>query len=394
MSRSPVSRQPKSPASREVCDGGAVEKPGDLKPPITAEVWALEAVRGHGDAELARIAELQRGIIARAQLVGAGLSAGAIKHRLGNGQLHVLFPGVYLWGRPRFEPMAAAMAAVVHLRGRGVLSHRTAANAWGLMDGLELPVELTVVGTDVRARTGLTIHRSRSLSAADVRRCQRLPVTSPARTLLDLAGVLDVHELEAAYAAAHRRGMAGRAELIAAMERAPLVRGVATLRRLVEDGATPTLTRSNYERKLLRLIRRADLPLPRVNTKVHGMEVDLLWPQQRLIVEFDGFAHHSDRQAFERDRLRDQRLTVAGHRVIRVTARQLDHTPEAVIVSHRHSALAVIEPTQSASAGMLMPPDALPGCRLRLSCRDGGRGAADPSHGPFGPQGRRNGAPV
>jgi very-short-patch-repair endonuclease len=126
--------------------------------------------------------------------------------------------------------------------------------------------------------------------------------------------------------------MAGRAELTAAMERAPLARGVATLRRLVEHGAAPTLTRSAYERKLLGLIKRAELPSPLVNAKVAGHEVDFLWPEHKLIVEFDGFAYHSDRKAFEQDRLRDQRLVAAGFRVIRITANQLDRTPEAVIV--------------------------------------------------------------
>ena len=82
---------------------------------------------------------------------------------------------------------------------------------------------------------------------------------------------------------------------------------------------------------LLSLLRRAQLPAPAVNAQLLGMEVDLLWPRERLVVEFDGFGYHSSRRSFERDRLRDQRLVAAGYRVIRVTARQLDRTPEAVL---------------------------------------------------------------
>jgi very-short-patch-repair endonuclease len=95
----------------------------------------------------------------------------------------------------------------------------------------------------------------------------------------------------------------------------------------------PSVTRSTYERKLLALITDARLPRPRANARVQGMEVDLYWPEQKLIVEFDGFGYHSDRAAFERDRERDQQLVAAGYRVIRVTARQLDHAPLATITA-------------------------------------------------------------
>ncbi len=111
----------------------------------------------------------------------------------------------------------------------------------------------------------------------------------------------------------------------------PRAKGRGQLQSLLERGDAPTLTRSKYERKLLRLIRAAELPRPQVNASVEGMEVDFFWPAQRLVAEFDGFAYHSDRQAFEHDRLRDQRLIAAGNRVMRITARQLDNAIEALI---------------------------------------------------------------
>jgi very-short-patch-repair endonuclease len=323
-------RHAKALAKPEVCAPGAAREPRAHKAPIAASVWQLEVVRGRGDAEVARIAEHQRGIVARGQLLAADLSPGAIKHRLRAGHLHRLYPGVYLFGRPRLEPLAAATAAVVYAGGRGVLSHRTAASVWELMEARE-PLEITTIGSEIRSRRGLTVHRMGSLSRTDVRGCRKLPVTSPARTLLDLAGVLDIHELEAAYAFALRRELTSPTDIAKAIARAPQSRGVANLRELTRYGATPTLTRSEYERRFLRLIRAADLPRPLVNAMAEGHEVDYLWPAHKLAVEFDGFGFHGDRRAFERDRLRDQRLTAAGYRVMRVTARQLDLTPEAVI---------------------------------------------------------------
>ena len=299
--------------------------------PFAAEVWGLEAVRGRGDGELARLAELQRGVLHRSQLIEAGLSPAAIRHRLANRSLHRLYPGVYLFGRPRLEALAGATAAVIHFAGRAVLSHRTAALVWRLSDFPELPVEVTLVGLDARPRPGLVVHRRSSLPPGEICRHSRLPVTAPARTLIDLASVLGRDELEAAYAVALRRGLLEPSQLAQALAASPRVKGAASLRELIQQGREPTLTRSHYERKLLELLERAQLPKPSVNAQLLGMEVDLLWPGQRLVVEFDGFGYHSARRSFERDRLRDQRLVAAGYRVIRVTARQLDRTPEALI---------------------------------------------------------------
>jgi very-short-patch-repair endonuclease len=95
----------------------------------------------------------------------------------------------------------------------------------------------------------------------------------------------------------------------------------------------PAITRSEAERRLLKLIRDANLPLPLTNVRLHGHTVDFCWPQNRLIVEFDGFAFHGHRRAFERDRKRDRTLVAAGYRVIRITWRQLTDEPLAVIAS-------------------------------------------------------------
>ncbi len=331
----------------DVCRVGALQSPTAAKVQLAASVWRLEAVIGAGDAEVARVAERQRGVVARSQLIAAQLTAAQIKHRLKIGQLHVLHPGVYLVGRPRLEAGAAATAAVIHLEGRGVLSHRTAGGLWRMTEGQPRQIELSTLGSGsgsgVRSAGRLVIHRTSTLARADVRRCRNLPVTSPSRTLVDLASVLDMGELEAAYAIARRARLATPKEIAAAIHRAPRSRGISNLRELVraEDPGrrraggpkAPQLTRSIYERKLLKLIHDARLPRPLANAQVEGMEVDFLWPEQKLVVEFDSVSFHSDRAAFERDRHRDQRLIAAGYRVIRVTARQLDNDSVAVVAT-------------------------------------------------------------
>jgi very-short-patch-repair endonuclease len=91
------------------------------------------------------------------------------------------------------------------------------------------------------------------------------------------------------------------------------------------------MTRSEAERRLLELVRAARLPAPATNRRLHGHEVDFVWRPQRLVVEVDGYAFHSSRSAFERDRRRDADLIREGYRVIRLTWRQLTREPEAVV---------------------------------------------------------------
>ena len=127
--------------------------------------------------------------------------------------------------------------------------------------------------------------------------------------------------------AAEIRRLATRRELESYAPRHP------ALRTALEAGHEPRLTRSEAERRLLELIRAAGLPAPRTNVRVEGLEVDVLWPRQRLIVEVDGFTHDGGRAAFERDRRRDARLLVAGYRVLRITWRELTEEPARVIAT-------------------------------------------------------------
>jgi very-short-patch-repair endonuclease len=103
------------------------------------------------------------------------------------------------------------------------------------------------------------------------------------------------------------------------------------MRALLAAEGEPAITRSEAERLMRRLIRQAQLPQPKSNVKVAGYEVDFLWPKQRVIVEVDGYRFHSHRSAFERDHRKDLALQEAGYLVIRITWRQLEDEPLAVI---------------------------------------------------------------
>lgn len=156
-------------------------------------------------------------------------------------------------------------------------------------------------------------------------------VTAPARTLLDLAEVVSSRELERAVAEAQVRGLVRISQLHAAIARAPGRHGAAPLRALLDADTGPALTRSEAEQRLLTLVRAARLRSPETNVRFGRYEVDFLWRAERLVLEVDGYAFHSSRAAFERDRLRDAELQLAGLRVVRVTWRQIVDEPEALV---------------------------------------------------------------
>jgi very-short-patch-repair endonuclease len=155
-----------------------------------------------------------------------------------------------------------------------------------------------------------------------------LPITTPARTLWDLAGTSS-RGLEKAFALALDRGLLRRSALERVLRRHEGASGSRAVRRLLE--ADPALTRSPAEDRLQELIRAAGLPEPKTNVMVEGLEVDCYWPDEGVVVEVDGFAYHGSAAAFERDRSRDRRLVASGRVVIRVTWQQMDQTPLRVI---------------------------------------------------------------
>ncbi len=146
-----------------------------------------------------------------------------------------------------------------------------------------------------------------------------IPVTTPARTLLDIAETLPSREVEQALARALRMGLVTRKDVRLMVERHPKHRGAPLLRQLLDVEGRLSFTRSEAEERLLEITRSASLPRPELNVRVLGHEVDFAWRSARVVAEVDGYAFHSSRRAFVNDRRRDAELTAAGYRVLRFT---------------------------------------------------------------------------
>ncbi len=286
---------------------------------MTGPVWAPVHVIGRGDAEIARIAGLQRGFATREQLLAAGLRRGSIAHRLRSGRLHRYYAGVYQVGHCSLDPFGREMAAVLHFGGHAILSHVTAAALWGLLDERPDEVALTVVARSYRSRRGVRIHRTATLDPRDLRSCAGLPLTSSARTLVDLASEVSSISLRDALAKARGRLRIRDDEIRAMLARTPHRKGAGRLLRLLDGDRRSSFTRSEAERRMLALIRAAELPMPLVNAPLLGYSVDFFWPEEGVVAEFDGEAYHVGDPAFRNDRRRDQRLVAAGFVPIRVT---------------------------------------------------------------------------
>jgi very-short-patch-repair endonuclease len=278
------------------------------------------------DRRLAELGLRQHGVVTRAQLLALGLSDDAIGRRVRAGRLHRVHRGVYAIGLPRLSTEGRFLAAVLAVGEGAVLSHVSAAVLWGLLGERGPRVDVTVPVRGGRRRRRLVIVHGAALPAQDITLKNAIPVTTPARTIVDLADVLPRRTVERAIdeAAYLRLDLQGLRPL-------PGRRGCGLLSRvLAEHEPGSTRTRTDLEELMLALCRRYRLPQPRVNTIVEGYEVDFAWPAERLIVETDGWQAHGTRAAFEADRRRDAELIAAGWRVMRITWRRIEREPGAV----------------------------------------------------------------
>ncbi len=296
---------------------------GDEQPPAGDE---------HFDVRIAGLAERQHAVISRRQLAALGVGDKPILHRIRTRRLRRVHAGVYAVGAGPVGLHGRYMAAVLACAPGAVVSHRSAAALLDLAPVPSGPIDVMIRRGGSRRRDGVAVHTTRSLLPAEVMSSDGVPCTAAARTLLDLAAVVGERALDRALERTQSLGIFDRNELDAVLVSTRGRRGAGRLRRRLADLADdPPLVRSELERRFLALIERANLPLPVVNGRVAGLEVDFNWLAHRLIAETDGRATHATAQAFERDRQRDLDLQLAGWRVIRVTWRQLADRPESVI---------------------------------------------------------------
>ena len=283
------------------------------------------------DSAIAQIADVQYGVVARAQLRALGLSSDAIGHAVRSRRLRALHRGVYAVGHLALRREAHWLAATLACGAGAVLSHAAAAAHWGLRPSSATLIDVTVPRAAGRLRPGLRVHRHAALLPREMTSHERIPVTTPARTLLDLAATLPRRAVERALEQAEVLRRFDLTALDATLEAhrgrpgAPLLKAV-----LSRHTIGSTLTRSELEERFLRFCDERGLPRPRVNETIAGLEVDFHGPRRRLVVEVDGWAFHRTRAAFERDRRRDALLAAAGVRVLRFTHHQLTATPDDV----------------------------------------------------------------
>ena len=284
------------------------------------------------DQVLAELAHRQHGVVARWQLLRMGLPARAIEHRIATGRLHRVHQGVYAVGHTRLTLRGHFMAAVLSCGPGAALSHRSAARLWNLLPDSRPVIDVTVPRRSGRSRGKVRIHQTRALHPDDVTIADGIPVTSLARTLLDLAATEKPDRVELAIEQAEKLKLIDARAIDEALERSPKHRGRRPLLIALTDVVqTVRGTRRELERAFQRLVREARLPRPEVNVEVEGYEVDVVWHQQRVIVELDSREFHLTRSAFESDRERDARLQVARYRVIRITWRRLTNEPDAIV---------------------------------------------------------------
>lgn len=285
------------------------------------------------DLLIADLAEEQHGVVALSQLRELGLNVRRVDKRIAAGRLHLVHRGAYAVGHRLLSADGHRMAAVIACGPGAVLSHRSAAAAWGLRRDGRGRIDVTAPGRRGRMPTGIEAHRDGSLQPADRTTVRDIPCTSVARTLLDLAAVVSPRELRNAVTQAEVERVFDLTAVREVLGRSRRRRGVARLRRAIaEHDPRDERARGELERRFLALCRQADLPLPEVNVPLAvgdtQLEADFLWRSARLIVEADGRYSHLTVTAFEKDRRRDQRLRLAGWEVIRCTWRQVLDDPE------------------------------------------------------------------
>jgi predicted transcriptional regulator of viral defense system len=279
------------------------------------------------DAAVAAVASRQEGVVSTAQLRAAGLDANAVHRRVRSGRLHPLGGGVYAVGHTALSPRGRLFAAVLGAGEGAVISHRSAGALWGFLPSAAARIDV-LTARRLDRRPGVVVHRTRSLPADEVVVVDDLPLTSVARTLVDLAAVVDHRRLQRAVHEAEVLRLLDVRAVETVLARSSGRRGTGRLRALVHVPAAPT--KSELERRFVALCADAGLPPPAVNTRLGRFRPDFLWAPERLVVETDGAATHDTRRGFERDRRKDVELAKAGFHVVRFTWQRVVGDPEGV----------------------------------------------------------------
>jgi very-short-patch-repair endonuclease len=283
------------------------------------------------DRRIQRIAARQRTLASADQLRACGVSKRAVEHRVAIGRAHVVFRGVYSFGCGELPPLGREQAAVIACGEHAFLSHRTAAAILGLVRALPEEVEVSVVGRRCASRQGIRVHQIKAIDRREVQQHEGLWVSTPARAVLELAALASAHELARAIDDGLAKPLFTPLELRAVLERNRPCRGAARLAAILGDETAIAVSRSLTEKRLLRLLRDAHLPLPETNVKFGRFELDYFWRRERLAVEIDGYQFHRGPAAFKRDHEKTLAVRDAGIELLRFTADQAHDQPTMVL---------------------------------------------------------------
>jgi hypothetical protein len=290
---------------------------------------------------LVLLASRQRQLVSMAQLVALGFREGTVRGRVKGGRLHrTLFAGVFSLAPPPLGRLETIKAAALACGPRSLPSCWSATEALGIAEPALLPVHITSPSGSGPSRRNIALHRSVVLPC-DTSGRGGILCTSAARTVFDLAATAEPDEVERILIAADSLRILNRRRLRELIDQSPGRRGIRMLRSLIAN--EPVRVRSDIEVDLVLLCRHAGLPEPVVNGVVAGIEVDLHWPELRLVVEVDGWAFHGGRERMNADRDRDQRLTLAGLAGRSLHPRPARRRPGGVRAPARCARLAAVQ---------------------------------------------------
>lgn len=287
------------------------------------------AVRDRG---LALLASRQHGVVSIRQLEQElGFSHQAVERAVRSGRLHRIYRGVYAVGHTELTLHGECLAVVLAVGPGAALSYYSAGWLWGLRRGSPKPVHVTAfVPRHHPTPKGIVRHRARNWDEEDRRLIEGIPVTSVARTILDLAWKLSGDQLRRVLERAEDLGLLDLDELRAVVERNRGHHGAKRLRHALSIYGPRRFTRSGFERRFVDRLVASGLPRPVTGWNEVGHELDVYWPERRFAVELDTYETHGSREAFERDRDRDLELALAGIETIRVSEHQFIREPDQI----------------------------------------------------------------
>jgi predicted transcriptional regulator of viral defense system/very-short-patch-repair endonuclease len=278
------------------------------------------------DREMARLATRAHGVVTRSELVRGGLTPEQIRQRTIRGALIVVHRGVYRVGHRAPSVEAHYLAAVLACGEGALLSGRAAAHLWGLLKGPAPAPEVTAP-TERRVK-GVETHRARR-AKRETTTWRGIPVTTPARTLVDLAAVSDETQLARACHEAGVRHRTTPKQVEAVLARCTNAPGAGRLGAVLRGDVHVTL--SKLESRFLDCLRAAGLPLPVTNRPAGGRRVDCRWSEQRLTVELDSYRYHHTRHAWEQDRRREREAFARGDEFRRYTYADVTEDPRLML---------------------------------------------------------------